>query len=255
MHINAHRAGFVLGVLIVVQYGELRGTAQGLPSVRVIPAEAKVFARPDVISDVVTVTRAGAILDLIDRREGWYWILSGRDQNGSRQSGWIQADQVAIATAPTSRDSLRTLHEELGALPKPAGPRPPQIDSGRPSKSRLGKRRGKPEPPRVSKRPPGSTPRRPSKSKLGKRRGKPEPPRVSKRPPGSTPRRPSESRLGKRRRKPEPPRVSKRPPATLKRPAVSTRASRKSPSRLADPAHLPSAVKKGTSTRRHFVVE
>ena len=122
MHINAHRAGFVLGVLLVVQYGELRGTAQGLPSVRVIPTEAKVFARPEVISDVLAVTHAGAVLDLIDKREGWYWILLGRDENGSRQPGWIQADQVAIATAPTSRDSLRTLHEELAALPKPAGP-------------------------------------------------------------------------------------------------------------------------------------
>ena len=128
MHINAHRAGFVLGVLIVVQSGELRGTAQGLPSVRVIPAEAKVFARPEVISDVVAVTRAGAVLDLIDRREGWYWILMGRDQNGSRQSGWIQADQVAIATATSSRDSLRTLHEELAALPKAAESPLPRID-------------------------------------------------------------------------------------------------------------------------------
>jgi hypothetical protein len=129
VHINAHRAGFVLGVLIVVQSGELRGTAQGLPSVRVIPAEAKVFVRPEVISDVVAITRAGTVLDLIDRREGWYWILTGRDQNGSRQSGWIQADQVAIATAPSSRDSLRTVHEELGALPKAAEPPLPRADA------------------------------------------------------------------------------------------------------------------------------
>ena len=122
MHINAHRAGFVLGVLIAVQYSELRGTAQGLPSVRVIPAEAKVFARPEIVSDVVMVTHAGAVLDLIDKREGWYWILLGRDENGSRRPGWIQANQVAIATTPTSRDSLRTLHEELGAVPTAAGP-------------------------------------------------------------------------------------------------------------------------------------
>ena len=123
MHINAHRAGFVVGILMVVQYGELRATAQGMPSVRVIPAEAKVFVRPEVISDVVGVTHAGAILDLVDKRDGWYWILLGRDLNGSRQPGWIQADHVAIATAPTSRDSLRTLHEELRALPTPEVPR------------------------------------------------------------------------------------------------------------------------------------
>ena len=129
MHINAHRAGFVLGVLMAVQYGELGGRAQGLPSVRVIPADAKVFARPEVTSDVVTVTHAGTVLELVDKRDGWYWILLGRDQNGSRQPGWIQADQVVIATAPTSRDSLRTLHEELGALPMPA--RPGGIDTRR----------------------------------------------------------------------------------------------------------------------------
>jgi hypothetical protein len=122
VHINAHRAGFVLGVLMAVQYGEPGGIAQGLPSVRVIPADAKVFARPEVVSDVVTVTHAGAVLDLIDKREGWYWILLGRDQNGSRRPGWIQANQVVIATAPSSRDSLRTLNDELGALPAPAGP-------------------------------------------------------------------------------------------------------------------------------------
>lgn len=142
MHINAHRAGFVLGVLIVVQYGELRGTAQGMPSVRVIPAEAKVFARPEVNSDVVTVTHAGAVLDLIDRGEGWYWVLSGRDQNGSRQSGWIQADQVAIATAPVSRDSLRTLHEELSALPKAAGPPLPRMDSPKTERAQARKAAG-----------------------------------------------------------------------------------------------------------------
>lgn len=142
MHINAHRAGFVLGVLIVVQSGELRGTAQGLPSVRVIPAEAKVFVRPEVISDVVAITRAGTVLDLIDRREGWYWILIGRDQNGSRQSGWIQADQVAIATAPSSRDSLRTVHEELGALPKAAEPPLPQIDSPKTERAQARKAAG-----------------------------------------------------------------------------------------------------------------
>jgi hypothetical protein len=124
LHINAHRAGFVLGVLMAVQCSELGGRAQALPSVRVIPADAKIFTRPEVISDVVTVTHAGAVLDLIDKREGWYWILLGRDQNGSRRPGWIQANEVVIATSPTSRDSLRTLHEELAALPSPALPEP-----------------------------------------------------------------------------------------------------------------------------------
>jgi hypothetical protein len=127
VHINAHRAGFVLGVLIAVQYGEVGGRAQGLPSVRVIPADAKIFVRPEIMSDVVTVTHAGSVLELIDKREGWYWILLGRDENGSRQPGWIQANQVVIGTAPTSRDSLRTLHEELGALPAPT--RPGRIDA------------------------------------------------------------------------------------------------------------------------------
>ena len=124
MHINARRAGFVVGVLMTVQYCELGGRAQTLPSVRVIPADAKIFTRPEVVSDVVTVTHAGAILDLIDKREGWYWILLGRDQNGSRRLGWIQANEVVIATSPTSRDSLRTLHEELTALPSPTRPEP-----------------------------------------------------------------------------------------------------------------------------------
>ena len=124
MHINARRAGFVVGVLMTVQYCEPGGRAQTLPSVRVIPADAKIFTRPEVVSDVVTVTHAGAILDLIDKREGWYWILLGRDQNGSRRLGWIQANEVVIATSPTSRDSLRTLHEELTALPSPTRPEP-----------------------------------------------------------------------------------------------------------------------------------
>jgi NAD(P)H-dependent FMN reductase len=112
---------------MVVQYGELPATAQGMPTVRVIPADAKVFVRPEVLSDVVTVTHAGAVLDLVDRRDGWYWVLLGRDLNGSRQPGWIQAEHVAIATAPTSGNSLRTLHEELGALPASAAP--PSADS------------------------------------------------------------------------------------------------------------------------------
>ena len=124
MHINAFRAGFVLGVLMTVQYCELSGRAQALPSVRVIPADARIFTRPEVASDVVTVTHAGAILDLIDKREGWYWILLGRDQNGSRRLGWVQASEVVIATSPTSRDSLRTLHEELASMPPPARPEP-----------------------------------------------------------------------------------------------------------------------------------
>lgn len=123
VHINAHRAGFVVGVLMAVQCGELRGTAQGMPTVRIVTAEAKVFQRPEIVSPLITVVREGAVLDLIDKREGWYWILLGRDQNGSRLPGWIQVSQVAIATAASSRDSLRTLHEELSALPRPVGSR------------------------------------------------------------------------------------------------------------------------------------
>lgn len=131
VHINAHRAGFVVGVLMAVQYGELRGTAQGMPTVRIVTAEAKVFERPEIGSHAKTVVREGAVLDLIDKRDGWYWILLGRDQNGTRPTGWIQVSQVAIATAPTSRDSLRTLHEQLSALPRPVDSRKVEREKAR----------------------------------------------------------------------------------------------------------------------------
>ena len=120
MQINAHRASVVLGGLLLLTAGELRGAAQGLPSVRVVAEQATVFERPEVLSGAVAVVRAGAVLELIDKRDGWYWILLGRDRNGSRQPGWIQTSRVELATPPTSRDSLRTLHEELGALPTSA---------------------------------------------------------------------------------------------------------------------------------------
>lgn len=118
MHINAHRAAcVVLGVLILSAAGAIRAAAQGLPSVRVVAEEATVFERPEVLSGTVAVVRAGAILEAIDKSDGWYWVLMGRDENGSRVPGWIQADRVAVATPPNARDSLRTLQEELGALP------------------------------------------------------------------------------------------------------------------------------------------
>lgn len=121
---NAHRAAIVLGVvLMVMHFSAIRGAADGLPSVRVVAAEASVFERADVRSDVIRIVHAGAVLDLVDKGDGWYWILLARDQNGARKPGWIQTSHVAIATAPTSRDSLRTLHEELGALPATVEPR------------------------------------------------------------------------------------------------------------------------------------
>lgn len=120
VHMNAYRAGIVLSVLMVMHFSEIQGTADGLPSVRVVAAGASVFERPDTGSHVITVAQVGAVLDLIDKREGWYWVLSARDQNGSRQAGWIQTSHVAIATPPSSLGSLRTLNEEFGALPPPA---------------------------------------------------------------------------------------------------------------------------------------
>lgn len=117
MHITAHRTGLVLGVLTLLTAGALRAAAQGLASVRVVAEEATVFQRPEVLSGTVTVVHAGEILELIDKSDGWYWVLMGRDENGTRLPGWIQADRVAVATPPNSRDSLHTLQEELGALP------------------------------------------------------------------------------------------------------------------------------------------
>lgn len=113
---NARCAAIGLSVVLMsLHVGELPGAADGLPSVRVVAPDASVFERADARSAVIAVVHAGAIVDLIDKGEGWYWILLARDPNGTRQPGWIQTDHVAIVTAPTSRGSLRTLHEELAA--------------------------------------------------------------------------------------------------------------------------------------------
>jgi len=113
---NARCAAIGLSVVLMsLHVGELPGAADGLPSVRVVAADASVFERADARSAVIAVVHAGAIVDLIDKGEGWYWILLARDRNGTRQPGWIQTDHVEVATAPTTRGALRTLHEDLTA--------------------------------------------------------------------------------------------------------------------------------------------
>jgi hypothetical protein len=88
-----------------------------MPTVRVVAEQASVHERTDPRSAVIVAASTGAEFEVIDRSGDWYWVLTPRDADGSRHSGWIHARGVEVATPATPGAAPRTLTGQIEGVP------------------------------------------------------------------------------------------------------------------------------------------
>jgi len=109
----SHRFVPALALVALAYVGGVGVAAEELPTVRVVASEGKVFDRPSTQSDVAAVVPSGTLLNVIDKQDGWYWVMLPADQNGTRRPGWIQARQAHLTIAPRNGRATRVLTGEV----------------------------------------------------------------------------------------------------------------------------------------------
>jgi len=77
-----------------------------------VPAEVRVVNRsqirrwyPHIESDVLLTAEPGTRLEVLDRERAWYWIVTPRDDHGTRRTGWIQIKDVEAVTRTAARSA------------------------------------------------------------------------------------------------------------------------------------------------------
>jgi hypothetical protein len=113
LHMSSHRIVLALAVVALAHFGEIRIAAEEMPTVRVVASEGKVFQRPSTQSEVAAVVPSGTLLNVIDKHDGWFWVLLSPDQNGTRRPGWIQARHAHLTTAAGHGRATRVLTGEV----------------------------------------------------------------------------------------------------------------------------------------------
>jgi outer membrane protein OmpA-like peptidoglycan-associated protein len=75
-----------------------------------IPAEVRVVNRsqirrwyPHIESDVLLTAEPGTRLEVLDRERAWYWVVTPRDDHGTRRTGWIQMKDVEAVARGAAR--------------------------------------------------------------------------------------------------------------------------------------------------------
>jgi hypothetical protein len=99
--------------IALVQFSAQVDAGPAMPTVRVVAEQASVHERTDPRSAVIVDVSAGAEFEVIDRYEDWYWVLTPRDANGSRLSGWLEARSVEVVTPATPGAAPRTLTGQI----------------------------------------------------------------------------------------------------------------------------------------------
>jgi hypothetical protein len=86
-----HTRGFIAAVLLLAL--PVGAVAQGVTSVRVLRAAA-VLAEPTGAADAVGTVNPGAVLEVLDQREGWYLVRPPAGTPSSWRTGWINGASV-----------------------------------------------------------------------------------------------------------------------------------------------------------------
>jgi hypothetical protein len=110
---SSHRFVLALAIVALAHVGGVRVAAEEMPTVRVVASEGKVFERPSTQSDVAAVVPSGTLLNVIDKHDGWFWVLLSPDQNGTRRPGWIQTRHAHLTLAPRNGRATRVLTGEV----------------------------------------------------------------------------------------------------------------------------------------------
>lgn len=120
----------VVGSLVVVALASPRSAAAQVPGhVRVVGGSARIqewYRLPE--PGILAVVEAGTVLEVLDKEDGWFWVVAPRDAHGTRKGGWIRAFEVEafvpVAASTASAEDDRT-GPEPPASASPAGPAPP----------------------------------------------------------------------------------------------------------------------------------
>jgi hypothetical protein len=112
------------GLVIVAAWicaGSALAAAEPLSMVRIAKEKALVLERPDPRSATLQELPADTVLEILDRQNGWYWVLLPRDENGTAAIGWVRSRDVEVVSNADPRHGLKALSE----------PEPPDPDAER----------------------------------------------------------------------------------------------------------------------------
>jgi peptidoglycan-associated lipoprotein len=95
------RLSVLLGGLVLV-ISAAPAAAQTPSSVRVVDRAPirRWFRAP--VTDVLMEVESGTTLEVLDKERGWFWVITPRDDHGTRRSGWIDARNVEVITEPAA---------------------------------------------------------------------------------------------------------------------------------------------------------
>jgi peptidoglycan-associated lipoprotein len=101
--------------------------------VRVVKTTAILRWFPHTPDEVIGTAEDGTTLDVLGREQGWYWIMTTRDANGSRRGGWIAAGDVEPYVEEPAASAQEGAPAPAAAAPpaETPAPRPPQPNVAR----------------------------------------------------------------------------------------------------------------------------
>jgi hypothetical protein len=101
----------VAGFILILAFSPPGVQAQA-QTIRIVVESANLHLRPDAESQIISTVPLGAVLELVLRKEDWYWVKLPPDQNGMVISGYIRLPDAELRG------------EKPAATPQPAPPPP-----------------------------------------------------------------------------------------------------------------------------------
>jgi outer membrane protein OmpA-like peptidoglycan-associated protein len=106
-----------------------------------IPANVRVVNRTPVVqwryvrNEVVMNADPGTLLEVLDKEGDWYWVVTPRDNHGTRKPGWVAVRNVesVTGTATAGQSPASSVRDQPGfsvSTPTTIGAEPAAIASG-----------------------------------------------------------------------------------------------------------------------------
>jgi peptidoglycan-associated lipoprotein len=89
------------GLLLIIAVAPSTAVAQVPGYVRVVADDARIqrwWREP--VTDVMLEVQPGTTLEVLDKENGWFWVIVPADAYGTRRAGWIRERSVEPAPAP-----------------------------------------------------------------------------------------------------------------------------------------------------------
>ncbi len=90
-------------VAAAVILGWASSASAELVMVRVVGENVAVKSRPSRTAEVLALPQPDAILEVLSKEGGWFWVLIGRDSHGTQRAGWVRESDVAFVNDVNAR--------------------------------------------------------------------------------------------------------------------------------------------------------